>query len=298
MAHLATSGSFESDSHGDNPPPPRPVAKPVRVVNRPKKGPYVDPYPRIMLDLWIKENARHLKPPVSNKQLYANSQDAIIFVSGGPNTRNDFHVNPTEEFFYQLKGDIAVRVRPLDGTPPRDVVIKEGEIWVLPRWVPHRPQRPANTLGLIIEFPRGVDANGQPQMDGLQWYCPTCDTLVHEARWVLKKIDEDLKVIMEEFWNGPEERRTCRTCGHVIKRAGAIELKDGMIRTAGTKDAKKGKPVPMSRPSPKPGARPSANTAPAPVKPATKPVAKPMPKVAKPAAAKPVAKPVKKGKGR
>lgn len=300
MAHISTPDGFDSDSGSDMPPPP-PAAKPARVVNRPKKGPYVDPFPRIMLDQWIKENARHLKPPVSNKQLYANSLDSIIFVSGGPNTRNDFHVNPTEEFFYQLKGDIAVRVRPLDGTPPRDVVIKEGEIFLLPRWVPHRPQRPAGTLGLIIEYPRGVDANGQPQMDGLQWYCPTCDTLVHEARWVLKKIDEDLKIIMEEFWGGPEERRTCRTCGHVIKRAGAIELKDGMVRTAGAKDAKKGPPKPMSKPSPKPGARPSANTAPA--KPASKPASKPAPKPAsKPApkpATKPVAKPAaKKAKGK
>jgi len=294
MAHIATPDAFDSESNGDLPPPP-PAAKPARVVNRPKKGPYVDPFPRIMLDQWIKENARHLKPPVSNKQLYANSQDAIIFVSGGPNTRNDFHVNPTEEFFYQLKGDIAVRVRPLDGTPPRDVVIKEGEIFVLPRWVPHRPQRPAGTLGLIIEFPRGVDANGQPQMDGLQWYCPTCDTLVHEARWVLKKIDEDLKIIMEEFWGGPEERRTCRTCGHVIKRAGAIELKDGMIRTAGAKDAKKVTEKTMSRPTPKtPGNKPAAKPG---MKPPAKPIAKPISKpIAKPAAksAKPAAKPAAK----
>ena len=287
MAHLATFGGFDSDSASDLPPPP-PAAKPARVVNRPKKGPYVDPFPRLHLDQWIKDNARHLKPPVSNKQLYSNSLDSIIFVSGGPNTRNDFHVNPTEELFYQLKGDIAVRVRPLDGAPPRDVVIKEGELFLLPRWVPHRPQRPAGTLGLIIEFPRGVDANGQQQMDGLQWYCPTCDTLVHEARWVLKKIDEDLKIIMEEFWNGPEERRTCRTCGHVIKRAGAIELKDGMIRAAGQKDAKKSN-KPMSMPSPKKGARPSKPVGtPAP---AAKPVAKPAPAKA---VAKPMAKPAPK----
>src|SRR5438046_8665185 len=56
------------------------------------------------------------------------SADVILFVSGGPNTRNDFHVNPTEELFYQLKGDIAVRVRPLDGSRPKDVVVREGEL--------------------------------------------------------------------------------------------------------------------------------------------------------------------------
>jgi 3-hydroxyanthranilate 3,4-dioxygenase len=174
---------------------------------------------------WIEKNKKHLKPPVSNKQLCSEAEDAIVFVSGGPNTRNDYHVNPTEELFYQLQGDIAVRIRPLDGSKPRDVVIREGEMYLLPRWVPHRPQRPAGTLGLIVEFPRP-----KGQLDGLRWYCPKCDELVHEARWRLKKIDEDLKVIMHDFWDGPEQRRTCKECGHTIQRAGAIKLMKGKIK--------------------------------------------------------------------
>lgn len=191
------------------------------------------PIAKLNLEKWIRENRKHLKPPVSNRQLFVDAEDVIVFVSGGPNTRNDFHVNPTEELFYQVKGDIAVRVRPLDGSKPRDVVIKEGELFLLPRWVPHRPQRPAGTVGLIMEFPRGVDSKGRPQKDGLRWYCPKCDSLVHEAKWVLKKIDEDLKVIMEAFWGGPEKRRTCRGCGYVIQKAGAIKLEKGKVRAAG-----------------------------------------------------------------
>ncbi len=189
-------------------------------------------FPIIDLKRWLRENQKNLKPPVSNRQMFNEAKDMILFVSGGPNTRNDFHVNPTEELFYQLKGDIAVRVRPLDGSRPHDVIVREGELFLLPRWVPHRPQRPAGTLGLIVEFPRGVDAQGRAQQDGLRWYCPKCDALVHEARWVLRKIDEDLKVIMEDFWGGPVERRTCRQCGTVIERAGAIELKRGRVATA------------------------------------------------------------------
>ncbi len=173
----------------------------------------------INLQKWIRENRQHLTPPVSNKQLFTDSRDVILFVSGGPNTRNDFHVNPTEELFYQLKGDIALRVRPLDGSPPRDVVIREGELYLLPRWLPHRPQRPAGTVGLIVEFPRP-----EGELDGLRWYCGKCDELVHEARWQLKKIDEDLKVIMEAFWGGPVAQRTCGNCGTVIERAGAFTL--------------------------------------------------------------------------
>jgi 3-hydroxyanthranilate 3,4-dioxygenase len=185
-------------------------------------------FPKLNLAKWIRENRENLRPPVSNKQLFTDSDDVIVFVSGGPNTRNDYHVNPTEELFYQLKGDIAVRVRPLDDSPPRDIVVKEGEVFLLPRWVPHRPQRPAGTVGLIVEFPRP-----KGQLDGLRWYCAKCDHLVHEARWQLKKIDEDLRVIMEAFWGGPVGNRTCRNCGTVIERAGAIALKSGRVRAAG-----------------------------------------------------------------
>lgn len=189
-------------------------------------------YPKLNLAKWIRENQPKMVPPVSNRQLMNEAKDVIVFVSAGPNTRNDYHVNPTEELFYQLKGDVAVRVRPLDGSKPYDVVIKEGELFLLPRWVPHRPQRPKGTLGLIMEFPRGVDEKGNPQKDGLRWYCPTCDNLVHEARWVLKKIDEDLKIIMEGFWGGPVENRTCKHCNTVIERAGTIALKRGKVTAA------------------------------------------------------------------
>ncbi len=195
----------------------------------------MDMMPAFNLKKWISDNKASLTPPVSNKQLYTDSKSVILFVSGGPNTRNDFHVNPTEELFYQVHGDIALRVRPLDGSPPRDVIIREGELFLLPSWVPHRPQRPAGTAGLIAEFPRGVDAEGQPQKDGLRWYCPECDTLVHEVRWVLNKIDEDLKIIMEEFWGGTPANRTCKKCGHVIERAGAIELEGEKVKAAAEK---------------------------------------------------------------
>lgn len=185
---------------------------------------------------WIDANQKDFRPPITNKQLFPQSLDCVLFVSGGPNTRNDYHVNPTEELFFQIKGDVAVRIRPLDGSEQHDVIIREGELFMLPRWVPHRPQRPNGTLGLIVEFPRP-----EGELDGLRWYCPQCDDLVHEARWRLKKIDEDLHVIMNEFWGGPVAQRTCKKCGYVIERAGAIEVKGGRVRQAATKATKAAK---------------------------------------------------------
>ena len=166
---------------------------------------------------WIAVHEHEFKAPVMNKQFYKEANDVIVFVSKGPNTRNDYHVNPKEELFYQLKGDIAVRIRPLDGTPPREVIIREGEMWLCPKDVPHRPQRPADTLGLIVEFPRQGP-------EYLRWYCNSDEHLVHQAEFKLEHIDRDLHRIMDAFWNGPEDVRTCPECKTVVERANEFSL--------------------------------------------------------------------------
>lgn len=174
----------------------------------------MNPLPPFNLQRWIEDHADELKPPVSNKQLFTDSEDVIVFVSGGPNRRNDYHVNETEELFYQLKGDITIGIREPDGTNPRDVDVREGEMFLLPRNMPHQPRRPAETVGLVVEFPRTDTA-----IDRLHWYCSECDKLVHEAPWKLERIDRDLKKIMEDFWGGPDSARTCEHCGTVVERA-------------------------------------------------------------------------------
>jgi 3-hydroxyanthranilate 3,4-dioxygenase len=59
---------------------------------------------------WIDENRHLLKPPVSNKQVYLGNEDFIVMVVGGPNSRKDYHYNETEEFYYQLEGDVVVKL--------------------------------------------------------------------------------------------------------------------------------------------------------------------------------------------
>ena len=170
---------------------------------------------------WIEDHRDEFKVPVMNRQFFCEAENVIVFVSLGPNTRNDYHVNATEELFYQLKGDIALRVRPLDGSDPYDVIIREGEMYLLPKDVPHRPQRPDGTIGLIVEFPRPEGAK-----DELHWYCPDDKHLVRRAEFRLQHIDEDLHRIMDEFWNGPVEIRTCKETGKVVERAGEFKIED------------------------------------------------------------------------
>jgi hypothetical protein len=58
---------------------------------------------------WINENAHLLKPPVGNKKVFEDG-DMTVQVVGGPNERVDYHDDPVEEFFYQLKGNMVLKV--------------------------------------------------------------------------------------------------------------------------------------------------------------------------------------------
>jgi len=167
-------------------------------------------YQPINLRKWIEEHRHELKPPVGNKQVWKDERGMIIMVVAGPNARKDYHVNETEEFFYQIEGDITVRIIRPDTGKPHDVVIREGEIYLLPANVPHCPMRPRGTIGLVVEQPRPAGAK-----DKLQWFSDDTHELVHEAEFDLENIETDLKKIMERFWSD-DELRTNKKTGSVI----------------------------------------------------------------------------------
>jgi 3-hydroxyanthranilate 3,4-dioxygenase len=162
------------------------------------------------LKQWINDNRDLLKPPVSNKNLYVESGDYIVMIVGGPNARKDYHYNETEELFYQLEGDITVRIQE-DGKPV-DIDIKEGEMFLLPANTPHSPMRPANTVGLVIERVRKETEH----KDGLMWFCDKCNTKLHESYFKLDNIEKDFIPRFKEYY-GSEKMRTCPKCGHQME---------------------------------------------------------------------------------
>lgn len=162
------------------------------------------------LQKWIDDNRDLLKPPVSNKNLYTEAGDFIVMIVGGPNARKDYHYNESEELFYQIEGDITVRIQE-DGQA-KDIQIKEGDIFLLPGNIPHSPMRGENTVGLVIEKVR----KGTDLMDGLMWFCDKCNNKLHEYRFPLKDIEKDFLSRFREFY-GSEEYRTCKKCGHVME---------------------------------------------------------------------------------
>ena len=161
------------------------------------------------LQKWIDDNRDLLKPPVGNKNLYPEGTDYIVMIVGGPNARKDYHYNETEELFYQLEGDILVKIQ-VDGESV-DVPIKAGEMFLLPPKVPHSPIRSEGSVGLVIERVR------QPEhKDGLLWFCDNCNNKLHETYFPLTNIETDFLPRFKEFYQS-EEKRTCSKCGTVME---------------------------------------------------------------------------------
>lgn len=162
------------------------------------------------LQKWIEDNRDLLKPPVGNKNLYKEAGDFIVMIVGGPNSRKDYHFNESEELFYQLEGDIQVKVQ-IDGEA-KTLDIREGEMFLLPSFTPHNPIRPAGTVGLVIERVR----KNTPMQDGLMWFCEECNHKLHEYRFPLENIEKDFLPRFREFYSS-EDLRTCDQCGTVME---------------------------------------------------------------------------------
>ncbi len=163
--------------------------------------------PPINLNGWIEENSHLFKPPVSNRYLY-DGRDFFVMVIKGPNARNDFHLVDSEEYFYQLKGDIKVRIREGDGIV--DHLVREGETFFIPPNVPHAPVRPPDTLGVVVERRRPPGEH-----EHVIFYCDNCGALVEDIDFDCGDIVQHFSQAMLDFWND-DKRRTCKKCGHKV----------------------------------------------------------------------------------
>jgi 3-hydroxyanthranilate 3,4-dioxygenase len=159
---------------------------------------------------WIEANRALLKPPVGNKRVFRDG-DFIIMVVGGPNARKDYHVDPGQEFFYQLEGDMVLKTMQ-DGRQV-EVPIRAGEVLLIPPGLPHSPQRPANTVGLVIERARRAG-----ELDGFQWYCERCGHRLYEEFFPLTDIEKQFPAVFDRFFANLQ-KRTCARCGTVMERA-------------------------------------------------------------------------------
>ena len=159
------------------------------------------------LKKWIDEHRDLLKPPVGNQCISKDAENFIVMVVGGPNSRKDYHFNESEELYYQVEGNIILRI--IDNGKPRDILINEGDMFLLPPKTPHSPQRGPGTVGLVIEKVRGEEN------DGFLWYCENCGNKLYEEFMNVTDIVSQLPPVMERF-NNNESHRTCKNCGAVM----------------------------------------------------------------------------------
>jgi len=156
---------------------------------------------------WVDANAASLKPPVCNTALFPDT-NFIINMVGGPNSRTDFHDNPAEEIFHQIKGNAYLNI--WDRGQFERVDLREGDVFLLPAHVQHSPQRPEPGLCFLVELTRP-----QGWLDSLQWYCGSCATLVWRAEKQLESLVEDLPKIYQQFYALSDEERRCPKCGTI-----------------------------------------------------------------------------------
>lgn len=170
---------------------------------------------------WIDENRQFLKPPVGNKVVWKD-REFIVMAVGGPNSRTDFHVNQSEEFFYQVEGHITLKIINDKGLF-EDVSIREGDIFLLPPNTPHSPQRPANTVGLVIERRRH-----DSEIDGLQWYCEKCGHKLYEEFFKLTNIETQFPEVFERYYNSSNTK--CTKCQHVNGRKWTMSTTESHVQ--------------------------------------------------------------------
>ena len=183
---------------GPNVPNHRDMSTSTKTIRRP-----------FNLQKWIDEHRDELKPPVGNRNLYKDAGDYIVMIVAGPNARKDYHYNETEELFYQIEGDIVVRIQE-DGKAV-DIPIKEGEMFLLPAKVPHSPMRSEGSIGLVVELKRS-----EADKDGLMWFCDNCNTKLHDTYFKLENIEKDFLPRFKEYY-GSDNMRTCPNCGEVMQ---------------------------------------------------------------------------------
>jgi 3-hydroxyanthranilate 3,4-dioxygenase len=161
------------------------------------------------LKQWVKDNAQLFNPPFRTNQLLIHHKDFLVMMLRGPNTRLDFHIDPGDEFFYQVEGEMELVLKP-QGERRQVVKIKEGEIFVCPGGLPHSPRRFENTWGLVIERKRRDE-----EQEEFVWFCEDCDESVLSRVVNQGNIPSQVSAVYGEF-NADSKLRTCRACGYVF----------------------------------------------------------------------------------
>ena len=176
----------------------------------------VTPLSTFHLKKWVQENKHLFDPPFKTNRVLVHHDEFIVMILNGPNTRLDFHIEPGEEFFYQIHGNIELHLKP-ENERRQIVEIQEGDVFLCPGGLPHSPRRGADTWGLVIERKRQVDED-----ERFAWFCEKCDDEVLTATVTQGNLPEQIKSVYGQF-NSDATVRTCKSCSYIFPKTPMAE---------------------------------------------------------------------------
>jgi 3-hydroxyanthranilate 3,4-dioxygenase len=136
--------------------------------------------------------------------------DTLAFIARGREYRSEFHINPSDETMYMIKGEMRLHYRTAENRE-EIAVIAEGAMIYTPAGTPHSPRFAADAFALISERKRR-----DGEIDRFQWYCQKCDALLHEETFIVHDYAEDpVSKAYKRFFDS-NEFRSCKKCGEVM----------------------------------------------------------------------------------
>jgi 3-hydroxyanthranilate 3,4-dioxygenase len=157
------------------------------------------------LKQWIEENRGNW----GQRRVIWQDSDFIAFVTRGPNRRKDYHINPGDEIFYQLEGELNLHY--LDHEKHDLAVLKAGELFLLPGKVPHSPRRADGSWTLVIERKRTKE-----EQDRFIWPCEKCGNKLFETEVRFDDPGDAVSRATQSLRADPT-LATCKRCGGVLE---------------------------------------------------------------------------------
>jgi len=163
------------------------------------------------LQQWIEENRGNW----GRRRTVWEDSDFITVVHRGPNRGKQFHINEGDEIFYQLEGELNFHY--INSSDKREVlVLKPGEMFLLPANVPHSPRREEGSWTLVVERKRRPD-----KIDRWVWFCKSATTSSTRRRRDPAK-DPAIKANITVENTNKRLRSdlalsTCKRCGETLK---------------------------------------------------------------------------------
>ena len=135
---------------------------------------------------------------------------SLAFIARGREYRSEFHIDPSDEMMYMIRGEMNLHFRSPEGKEDIDV-LKEGSIIFTAAGIPHSPRFPPDAFLLVMERKRL-----KGEIDRFHWFCPNCDTFLHEETFIVEDYRLDPVSLAYKNFFESEEFRTCADCGNIM----------------------------------------------------------------------------------